>query len=232
MTLGDITNLPQVTFEVWSSPEDKLISIFDSIRHNGHTLRSFLLAAFESENPCVKQSVRVFYANNGPAAMVQRWDGELLNTRFDGEFATAAANVTIQRSRDELDVLKGVGFLRHPTDSVCQQRIDDFSLHHIGAHLNESAPILSQLLHGITRTPKKKKSFVPTLGAMLLFHHSQKSNYLQTMMGLYLYSLGCPKRVITLLNGACLSVSHQSIWRALKTLTDDALKRVQAAVRS
>ncbi|KAG0206713.1 hypothetical protein BGX31_002735 [Mortierella sp. GBA43] len=50
-------------------------------------------------------------------------------------------------------------------------------------------------------------------------------------MGLYLNSLGCPKRVIGLLNDACLSVSHQTICIVLRRLTQNALESVRSAVK-
>ena len=225
MTLTDNSTLPQVNFQTWRSPEDSLAAIFEAIRDNGHTLRSFLLAAFESGNAAVK----MFYGNNGPAAIIRCWDQKLYSTLNHTTFVTAAADVTIRRSRRELDVLKQAGLLRHPAKTVCQKRIDEFSLGYIRHQLKTSGPTLFRLLNGLT---DESPTFVSTLGSMLLFHHSQQSNYLQTMMGLYLYSLGCPKRVLTLLNAIGLSVSHTSICTALKTLTDDALKRVKAAVRS
>ncbi|KAI8349129.1 hypothetical protein B0O80DRAFT_170403 [Mortierella sp. GBAus27b] len=126
----------------------------------------------------------------------------------------------------ELAALTENPTLRHPSGNISREKIDEFGLTTILQTLDADAPCLARLLGELIG---RKRRLLATIGSMLIFHRSQKSNYLQTMMGLYLYSLGCPKRVISLLNDACLSVSHQTICIAL---TQSALESVRTAVRN
>ncbi|ORY95117.1 hypothetical protein BCR41DRAFT_294660, partial [Lobosporangium transversale] len=70
-----------------------------------------------------------------------------------------------------------------------------------------------------------------TILSMLVKLRSQKSNYLQMMMGLHLHASGCPKRVINLLAAFGISVSHMTICTALKSLTTNSLQEVRLQVR-
>ncbi|KAI1286153.1 hypothetical protein EDD11_000562, partial [Mortierella claussenii] len=63
----------------------------------------------------------------------------------------------------------------------------------------------------------------------MAFTITRGSNYLQMMMGLYLYSGGSPRKSIDILHGAGLSVSYPTVNRLLENLTEDAVKRVQLA---
>ncbi|KAG0364314.1 hypothetical protein BGX24_004688, partial [Mortierella sp. AD032] len=64
-------------------------------------------------------------------------------------------------------------------------------------------------------------SFVATVGSMLAFMQSQRSNYLQMMMGLHLRVMSCPKQLINLLNTMGLSMCYTTTTRALKALAGD-----------
>ncbi|ORZ06532.1 hypothetical protein BCR41DRAFT_296188, partial [Lobosporangium transversale] len=70
-----------------------------------------------------------------------------------------------------------------------------------------------------------------TIFSMLVKLRSQKSNYLQMMMGLHLHASGCPKRVINLLAASGMSVSHMTICTALKSLTANSLEEVRFQVK-
>ncbi|KAG0010976.1 hypothetical protein BGZ81_002467, partial [Podila clonocystis] len=66
--------------------------------------------------------------------------------------------------------------------------------------------------------------------AMLLFMRSRQCNAFQTVMGIFLHCIGCPRRALEALSSLGLSVSYDQVRRALKALTKDALERVQKAV--
>lgn len=67
--------------------------------------------------------------------------------------------------------------------------------------------------------------------AMLMFMSSQKVNAFQTIMGIFLHCTGCPKRVIGVLSRLGLSISYSHVQNGLRSLTKDALKRVQEVIK-
>lgn len=58
--------------------------------------------------------------------------------------------------------------------------------------------------------------------SMLLIMCSQKANYLQMVMGLYLFSKGAPRQLMGVLCKAGMSVSHQTVLRGIQSLTTEA----------
>ncbi|KAF9983205.1 hypothetical protein BGZ65_002057 [Modicella reniformis] len=219
-----------MNFQVFSdaAPVDiEILRIIQFIQTSGFTLRTFLVAAINSEDVYVRRYVKNFYSWDGPSAIVQLWGEKLWNTANDKSFVKVATQVVLRRANKELTRLQENPTLRHPSNNIHRGKIEDFDLSIIEGSFRASAPCLTDILQGLTGG---SSSFLSTVGSMLLFQRSQKSNYLQMMMGLYLYSLGCPKRVISLLNDARLSVSYQSVLFSLKGLTKDALREVRSAV--
>lgn len=78
-----------------------------------------------------------------------------------------------------------------------------------------NAPTLTQLLTGLTSVNDSPaqcpEAIVTLICSMLLIIFSQKSNYLQMVMGLYLFSKGAPRQLIGILCQAGMSVLHQTI---------------------
>ncbi|KAF9122644.1 hypothetical protein BG015_005493, partial [Linnemannia schmuckeri] len=56
-------------------------------------------------------------------------------------------------------------------------------------------------------------------------------NAFQTVMGLFLHSTGCPKRVVEVLSGLGLSVSYSQVQNVLRSLTKDAQEQIKEAVK-
>ncbi|KAF9945233.1 hypothetical protein BGZ72_001532 [Mortierella alpina] len=76
---------------------------------------------------------------------------------------------------------------------------------------------------------KDPKSFIVTVGCMLLFMKNPRSNSFQMMMGVYLRGLSAPKRLIQLLSTMGLSISYTSTTRCLKALSRNCLHLVRKA---
>jgi len=212
-----------------STPKTQnLLAVFRCLDERGLTLRDFLVETFKSDDEVVKRHVGMFYGKWGPTTIVKIWS-QRLSTRDRTRFNHAALDVILKESLTELSALTKLPTLRHPADSISREKVDDFGLRDIINALDIHAPYLYRILGVLTNG---SESFMATLGGMLIFNQSQKSNYFQMMMGLYLYSLGCPKRVISLLNDARLSVSHQTICVSLKALTRNALDSVRSAIKN
>ncbi|KAG0009744.1 hypothetical protein BGZ82_003884 [Podila clonocystis] len=61
-----------------------------------------------------------------------------------------------------------------------------------------------------------------TSGAANLFKLKTKANYLQMVMGLYLFSKGALRQLMGVLCKAGMSVSHQTVLRGIQSLTTEA----------
>lgn len=226
---------PNQTQAHTSASEDPLTLVFKAISDSGYTMRTFLLAVFSSKNSDIRKRASLFYSKGGPAAMVDCWKNNLRRSSNDKTFMDAVTDTVIDRARTEFNVLAGLKHLRLPTTEISSDSIEEFSLDHIERQFQCAAPATLRVLQGFALANGKSsesevKSFVATVGSMLLYRRSQKSNYFQMMMGLFLYSTGCPKRVVTVLSQAGLSVSYQTICNTLRALTKKALAKVRSTV--
>ncbi|KAF8926891.1 hypothetical protein BGZ58_010830 [Dissophora ornata] len=97
------------------------------------------------------------------------------------------------------------------------------------------SPLVSKILQGLTsicdKDSMQNSMAVPIIGSILAFTQSRSSNYLQLVMGLYLYSAGCARKVVDVLHGAGLCVSYPTVNQLLEDLTKDALKEVKLAAQ-
>ncbi|KAG0014076.1 hypothetical protein BGZ82_001909, partial [Podila clonocystis] len=82
-------------------------------------------------------------------------------------------------------------------------------------------------VHRRSRNPSSVRGCI---AAMLMFVRSWQCNAFQTVMGIFLHCIGCPRRGLEALSSLGLSVSYDQVHRALRSLTKDALTQVQKAV--
>ncbi|KAF9140417.1 hypothetical protein BGX30_006553 [Mortierella sp. GBA39] len=66
---------------------------------------------------------------------------------------------------------------------------------------------------------------------MLMNRRSQKANYFQRIMGLYLHATGCSKRTVEMLSRAHICAAYDSTREAVAALTQDALDQVRLFAR-
>ncbi|KAG0009392.1 hypothetical protein BGZ81_003415, partial [Podila clonocystis] len=74
---------------------------------------------------------------------------------------------------------------------------------------------------------RESEILVPTIASMLLIKRSQKANYLQKMISLYLFSAGCPSKTVEVFKEIGLAVARPTLMRSLTTLAASASKEVQ-----
>ncbi|KAI9237249.1 MAG: hypothetical protein BYD32DRAFT_461731 [Podila humilis] len=87
---------------------------------------------------------------------------------------------------------------------------------------------LDAVLTSTNNTPARKSEIlVPTITSMLLIQRSQKANYLQKMISLYLFSAGCPSKAVEVFKEIGLAVARPTLMRALTTLAALSSKEVQ-----
>ncbi|KAF9980256.1 hypothetical protein BGZ65_005350 [Modicella reniformis] len=213
----------------------RLLRVIETIQAEDFTLWNFLTKVFQSKNSKIKAFVNPFYTRNGPVAVFRCW-GDNLDPDQRQKLVKAACPLVADFLRDELSSLSDLKELRLPAEKIKEDDINNFSLAFINKKMEKTSPELHSMLVTLTtaneNTQKDAKIIVPTIGSILVYLRSRNSNYLQTIMGLYLHSSGTESEVIDVLSHAGISVSTSSILRALKQLTKDALDRVKEVVRT
>ncbi|KAI1289098.1 hypothetical protein EDD11_009395, partial [Mortierella claussenii] len=208
-----------------------ILSILDTLSECGLTIRTLFEKLFTYEDSEVVKRVEFFYGKDGPAFFIKLWSRLLRHHRHKMSFTDAACEVVLEQASKDIKKISSLGTLHCPVTSISRKVIEDFSLPNIVATLKEHTPLLSSLLTGLMRgdegSCRTPEAIVPTIASMLLFQENSHCNSLQTMMGLYLYSTGAPRKTIDILSRAGLSVSYSSIMRALRALTEDALATIR-----
>lgn len=192
------------------------------------------MAAFNSQHEEIKKTVNMFYSHDGPEAIVLYWNKELRYKSNGHTFVNAAVDVVLARTKSELGTRSERDSLRLSAKSVCGNSLQSFQLSYIEKIFCDNAPHLTRLLSGWAfkdnRNSEEIPAHVAVIGSMLLNSYSQKSNYFQMVMGLYLHSSGCPKRVLSVLAALGLSVYHSTVMNALDQLTDSAMEELREAI--
>lgn len=218
------------------------------INEENITLPNFLEELFKSNDPAVAQWTGQFYENRGAERILQVWNGKLKGGKWDEGFVNSAVDIVVNRSLKQLESDEVRRHWRLPHTKLTQQKIEDYLLDDFGFldRYAEGAKYLTRLLKGLFKegvsdldlplnSHKRRKSQKPSsvrgcIIAMLIFMTSQKVNAFQTIMGLFLHSTGCPRRVVEILSGLGLSISYSQIQNGLRSLTKDAREQVKEAV--
>ncbi|KAK3811650.1 MAG: hypothetical protein J3R72DRAFT_530181 [Linnemannia gamsii] len=141
--------------------------------------------------------------------------------------------------------------IRMSANKMTQAKVMAFSFDTLHCRVETGAPGLTRLLHGLIRKPhrpasnttaatdeqkpkklvEQEQTMVGTISGMLIHCRSQKANYFQRMMGIYLHATGCLKRVVEMLAKAHFCTSYDATLSAVKSLTQDALALVRKFVQ-
>ncbi|KAF9955597.1 hypothetical protein BGZ65_003287 [Modicella reniformis] len=213
------------------SIDARLLDILDTIQSNDLTLSSFLCKLMLSEDKEVMRRIRYFYNHKGPATVIKAWYDSMDNIFDVEDTAEAALEFVVKVTTQELSRVAEGCVLNLSSKRVTADVVNKFSLERISRTIRVNAPILTKLLERlltINDTPTRSpKTMFPTIASMLMIMRSSKSNYLQKILSLYLYSSGASRKVIEVLEKIGLSISYSSLMTALRSLTEDALKRVR-----
>ncbi|KAF9374918.1 hypothetical protein BGX21_003995, partial [Mortierella sp. AD011] len=232
-----------------STIPQKLLRVLLCIKEENMTLPTFLEELFKSNDSDVAQWTGNFYENKGAERVLKIWNGRLQGGKWDEGFVNSTIDVVINRSLKQLESNEVRKDWRLPHTKLTGQKIagfllDDFHFLHRYA---EGAKYLTRLLKGLLKeeisdqelshkSRKRRGTQRPTsvrgcIAAMLIFMSSQKVNAFQTVMGLFLHSTGCPKRVLEVLSGLGISISYSQVQNGLRSLTKDAREQVKEAVK-
>jgi hypothetical protein len=200
------------------------------------SLSTFLDACFRSTDENVKGKVESFYRQEGPSRCITAWRKGITNKKhFKAALDSATSLVLVEVQKEMVRASKCTD-LQAPASEVTAKTLDDFSLGHITKHLLAKAPTTHRLITGILDKRNPFDTTVPdpavaVVASIALYWWNKRANYLQVVLGLYFYSQGASSSLISVLQKAGVSVSYDSIQRALGSLTKSHLKKVREVVK-
>jgi hypothetical protein len=135
----------------------------------------------------------------------------------------------------EWEAIRQLPCLNQPFKDWTLEYLSNFSFHDLFLQMERSAPNLFALLTAFIASRKsnspipqdKQHRYIVTALTVLANLMNQKTNYVQGMMGLYLYASKVPKRVIQVLNHIGTSVSYDSVRNYVTTAAASARKRLR-----
>ncbi|KAG0222002.1 hypothetical protein BGW42_007003 [Actinomortierella wolfii] len=175
------------------------------------------------------------------------WSRMSSRGRWDDAFVNSAVDVVVDRTLNHFNNSEIKKPWRLPHTEVTEEKITGFLLDDFRFldRYAEGAVYLTRLLKGLleedvpeealsNRARRRRQARHPSsirgcIAAMLMFSSSQKTNAFQTVMGIFLHCAGCPRRVLTVLSGLGLSISHSQVQNCLRSLTHDAVARIRKA---
>ena len=115
--------------QIQEDTDQALLNVFEALSKNRFSLRTFLLAAFNSSHERITSPANGFYAKAGPAAVVRLWGRNLESKQcYDLTFTAEVIDVVVRRVQADLEqAIKNKSF-RHPANSICRKTIKAFSL--------------------------------------------------------------------------------------------------------
>lgn len=200
------------------SIDDILTKIFNIIKDSKFTFKELLKAMFTSKNIYHGNFINRFYVTKGPSELVNLWEQDTRFKNNSPSLVAAAANIAIKQGQSELKRLTKLPELRHTANDVQIYEVENFTLEFLEQRFKSEGQVLFQILTGFATCNDKKNvsSTVVMICSILLFLTSQKSDYFQMMMGLYLYSAGCSSSIMDILSKVGISVSRITVQEALK----------------
>ncbi|KAG0081950.1 hypothetical protein BGZ93_002591 [Podila epicladia] len=205
--------------------DDQLNTILGSLRPLRMTFGKFIVACLTSKDKRITRLMKNFYENEGPAELMNIWQVQVHKENDVRSMLGAATDLIVKHCSIELRDASEDPKLRLSAKSVTSGAANSFKLKTARRSFERNAPTLTRLLIGLatindspTRCPE---AIVTMICSMLLIVCSQKANYLQMVMGLYLFSKGAPRQLMGVLCKAGMSVSHQTVLRSIQSLTTE-----------
>lgn len=209
-----------------------ILAVFAEISAQGLTLKSFLLGVINSQDRIIREQADDFASKGGLKKFIYRSN---YRDGYKEIIRRAAIDITTDLVKSEFEKLRTLDEFRCPATSFSSKRINNFSFETLDQYISENGPIFYSIMRRIIdredRGEDQGFDIVTMIVSIIIHKINQHANYFQTIMGVYLFSQGCPKRVVEAFSRASLSISYMSIHTALKSLTDHSLRRVAEVVR-
>ncbi|KAF9176923.1 hypothetical protein BGZ51_009411 [Haplosporangium sp. Z 767] len=213
----------------------RLNNILDEFVKSKFSLKTFFIACLESKDARVQLWVKNFYSSNGPAAAFGLWTEQITKPEDVETAVPAAVDFVLKHLTDEMAHVTADAKLRLAASKITTAKATNFNLRFIEKRFQMFAPNVLSILNGLTgenaRPSRNPSAIAVVVASMLATLRSRKSNYFQMIMGIYLFSKGASRKLISVLSNCGLSVSHQSIMRSLNSLTEDSRKNVKSVAR-
>ncbi|KAF9404394.1 hypothetical protein BGZ76_006992, partial [Entomortierella beljakovae] len=162
-----------------------------------------------------------FYRHEGPVEIVRFWGTD---SRYSSEnFISTLADFVIPKAANEIQNLASNMSLHFPASSITKEVVANFELRKIAGKIQSDAPLVRNIIYGLSSINSnhvnKRNIVFTTICSMLLYLANQQSNYLQAMIGLFLFSSGCSTDTMDAIPAADLTweVCEQTFIQELKT---------------
>ncbi|ORZ04323.1 hypothetical protein BCR41DRAFT_390022, partial [Lobosporangium transversale] len=125
------------------------------------SLKAFLNACFPSQSKYIQGIVQSYYRDNGPAEAIDLWQKQIIRPNHRERTVPAAVNFALEHIKDELERTSQDKALHFPVNGITQEKIKGCS--------------------------KDPSIAVPVIASVFAFLCNCRCNYLQLMLGLYLF---------------------------------------------
>ncbi|KAF9580635.1 hypothetical protein BGW38_002644 [Lunasporangiospora selenospora] len=213
--------------------DDRLLRVFQCIQDNEYTLQTFLSDACSSNDEKIKCRVKTFYSKGGAFNVLSLLMERIPEMEDHPKMYDIAVKVVKKAVDKDLNALGGVADFRRPASKVTHETIENTSLKWISTIVDLNASRFSKLLRGFLGTDGSQSSarLLPVISSMILYSRNYQSNYLQSIIGIYLFSTRCPSSVVTLLQRMGLSTSRWTVKESLRSLTRQAIGKIRQATK-
>jgi hypothetical protein len=216
--------------------QDKnLIAILGYIHDCGLSFGSFIEACHNSNDIAVRRKVDYFLSNGSPARCLDLWRDKI-KEEHASSLLTSTVSFVLKYARPEIKQASHTINLKFPASSVTADALDQFGLQDVEQELAKHAPTSLALLRGLVND-KRPSPFepetpaVPIIASIMLKTWNKRANFLQGIFGLYFYSQGASKSLISVLQKAGICNSFDWIMEGLDHMTEAHLAKIQGIVK-
>jgi hypothetical protein len=216
--------------------QDKnLIAILGYIHDCELSFGSFIEACHNSNDIAVRRKVDYFLSNGSPARCLDLWRDKI-KEEHASSLLTSTVSFVLKYARPEIKQASHTINLKFPASSVTADALDQFGLQDVEQELAKHAPTSLALLRGLVND-KRPSPFepetpaVPIIASIMLKTWNKRANFLQGIFGLYFYSQGASKSLISVLQKAGICNSFDWIMEGLDHMTEAHLAKIQGIVK-
>ncbi|KAG0316903.1 hypothetical protein BG000_004689, partial [Podila horticola] len=215
--------------------QDKnLIAILDYIKDCKLSFGSFVEACLRSDDVAVKSKVDQFYSSQSPTRCLDLWRDEISKKHADS-LLTSAVKFVLKYAQPEIEQASHTCNLKFPASSATADAVDLISFRKIEQELAEHAPTSYALLRGLInhKRPSPFESVtpvIPVVASIVIKSWNKQANFLQGVFGLYFYSQGASKSLISVIQKAGLCNSFDWIMEGLDHMSNAHMAKIQSIV--
>jgi hypothetical protein len=213
-----------------------LIAILEYIEGRKLSFSSFVLSCFNSDDEYVSRKADYFYDNGFPARCLDIWRERIKKEQADS-LLTSTVSFVLKYATPEIRRASHTVDLKLPASEVTAETLERFNLQDVEHNLAEHAPTAFALLNGLINGKRlspfeaELPAALPVIASIILRSWNREANFLQGILGLFLYSQGTSKSLISVLQKAGVSNGFGWIMNGLDHMTEAHLAKIQGIVK-